>query len=173
MSRSDSWAEHRLTCMHGIREGVDSHDCAQCAALAKESGADVSNGQTYLYQKPPVATPSNAKNLALSRDVAMADIHIDYAANDSCEIQCWARGHFEPEAFRLACEQALHRWDERVVQLQAAAVEHKTWRTVRASADLAGYGVCEFIHVESKPGRGAYPVTVLADWLPLRPSEAP
>jgi hypothetical protein len=40
---------------------------------------------------------------------------------------------------------------------------------VRPSRELAECGVCDYIHVESKPGRGAYPVTVLEDWLPLNP----
>ncbi len=97
-----------------------------------------------------------------------ADIYIDYAADDSCMIQCWARGHHAPEAFRLACEAALLRWDEREVSLAAAAVAHNVWRTVRAPEELSSYGVCEFIHVESKPGRGAYPVTLLVEWLPLQ-----
>lgn len=110
-------------------------------------------------------TPPN-----LTPTVSAEEINIDYAANDSCEVQCWARGHFEPAAFRRACELALEKWDERQVVLVDAAVGHKVWRTVRAPAELANYGVCEFIHVESRPGRGAYPVTLLENWLPLHRS---
>lgn len=100
---------------------------------------------------------------------ATPHINIDYAADDSCMIQCWARGHFNDAEFLTACEQALKAWDEREVSLVGSAVEQKVWRTVRAPAELADYGVCEFIHVESKPGRGAYPVTLLVEWLELRP----
>ena len=28
-----SWADHQLTCMHGITEGLDSHDCPECRKL--------------------------------------------------------------------------------------------------------------------------------------------
>jgi hypothetical protein len=105
--------------------------------------------------------------LALTAEVGADDINIDYAADDSCQLQCWARGHIEPNAFRQACELALKKWDEREVVLNAAPVSHKSWRTVRPPRELAELGVCDFIHVESKPGRGAYPVTVLEEWLPL------
>jgi hypothetical protein len=99
------------------------------------------------------------------------EVHIDYAADDSCEIRCWCRGHVAPEEFRAACELALERWDGRKVDLAEARVAHNTWRTVRAPAEVAGYGVCDFIHVESAPGRGAYAVTLLEDWLPLHPTD--
>jgi hypothetical protein len=107
--------------------------------------------------------------LALAGVVSVDAINIDYAADDSCQIQCWSRGHHDPAAFRQACELALKMWDEREVCLSKKPVSHTTWRTVRASQELAGRGVCEFIHVAAKPGRGAYPVTVLEDWLPLHP----
>jgi hypothetical protein len=94
-------------------------------------------------------------------------VNIDYAADDSCEIRCWCRGHVDPDVFRTACALALTNWDGREADLANVGVSHATWRTVRAPAELAGYGVCEFIHVESAPGRGAYSVTVLTDWLPL------
>jgi hypothetical protein len=57
----------------------------------------------------------------------------------------------------------------RTANLTRAPVSHNFWRTVRASRELANYGVCDLIHVESKPGRGAYAVTVLDDWLLLHP----
>lgn len=53
MTAYGSWNDHRLTCMHGIREGVDSHDCPHCYAMAQEMGKDVSEGRTYLYQSDP------------------------------------------------------------------------------------------------------------------------
>jgi hypothetical protein len=53
MSTSSGWDDHRLTCMHGIREGLDSHDCPHCYALANEVGADTSDGKTYLYRRDP------------------------------------------------------------------------------------------------------------------------
>lgn len=53
MSRSSGWDDYRLTCMHGVREGLDSHDCGTCLALAKEMGEDTANGRTYLYRKDP------------------------------------------------------------------------------------------------------------------------
>lgn len=97
-------------------------------------------------------------------------VNIDYAADDSCMIQCWTRGHFDAAEFLVACEQALKAWDGRELSLAGSVIEQNFWRTVRAPAELADYGVCELIHVESKPGRGAYPVTVLVEWLPLRMS---
>lgn len=42
-----------MTCMHGQREGLDSHDCPACFAIATESGADVTEGKTYIYTKDP------------------------------------------------------------------------------------------------------------------------
>lgn len=112
-----------------------------------------------------------SSKLGAPEALAPSDIRIDYAANDSCEIRCWCRGHVPPEAFRTACEQALHAWDGRRVSLSDAPITLDTWRTVRAPAELASYGVCDYIHVESAPGRGAYPVTVLNDWLPLHADE--
>ena len=97
----------------------------------------------------------------------MIDVQIDYASDDSCEIRLWAKGHHEPGAFLTACEQALAQWDERQVQLQGKTILHQHWRTVPADAETKAYGVCETVGMESPPGRGAYPVTVLDEWLPL------
>lgn len=104
-----------------------------------------------------------------------ADIHvnIDYAADDSCQIRLWAHGHHEPAAFLAACEQALLKWDEREVVLVGKATRQEHWRTVRADAETRRLGVCDTLHVLSKPGRGAYAVTVLDDWLPLFLATAP
>ena len=38
---------------------------------------------------------------------------------------------------------------------------------VKADVETRASGVCDTIHVDSKPGRGAFPITMLADWLPL------
>lgn len=53
MGRSSGWDDYRLTCMHGVREGLDSHDCGSCLVLAQEMGEDTANGRTYLYRKAP------------------------------------------------------------------------------------------------------------------------
>lgn len=98
----------------------------------------------------------------------MLEIHIDYAADDSCQIRLWAKGTHSAEVFLPACEQALWDWDNRKVSLTGSKVEYVTWRTVRADAETRARGVCDFIRKESAPGRGAYAATVLADWLPLQ-----
>ncbi|MBR8084589.1 hypothetical protein C6V04_04815 [Burkholderia multivorans] len=100
-------------------------------------------------------------------------IEIDYAADDSCQIQCWARGHHEHAAFLKACEAALFDWDERVVCLDGKPVKHLHWRTVRPDAETKAAGVVDWLHVESAPGRGAYAVTLLDEWLPLFTPMAP
>jgi hypothetical protein len=68
-------------------------------------------------------TTSTTIPAALSAD----DINIDYAADDSCQLQCWTHGHVETETFLKACEQALESWDERKVSLSGKSVVHKTW----------------------------------------------
>ena len=158
--------------MHGVTEGLDSHSCTSCHAIAVETGADASNGRTYLYRKDPRISTKRARPTPIRAhpsSQAPIVVNIDYAADDSCMIQCWARGHFEAETFLRACEAGLKAWDGREEALAGKLVAHATWRTVRGPAELASCGVCEFIHVESKPGRGAYPVTVLTDWLELHP----
>ena len=97
----------------------------------------------------------------------MIEVQIDYAADDSCQIQLWAKGEHEPDVFRLACERALNKWDGRQVSLVGKPVLHTHWRTVPADAEIRSCGVCEYVRQESKPGRGAYAVTVLNEWLPL------
>lgn len=66
-----------------------------------------------------------------------------------------------------ACEEALRHWDEREVPLAGKPVKHCHYRTVQADAETKSYGVCDTVRIESKPGRGAYAVTVLGHWLPL------
>ena len=100
----------------------------------------------------------------------MIDVKIDYAADDSCQIQLWAKGEHEPNAFLSACEQALYKWDERQVSLADKPVLHTHWRTVPADTETRSCGVCDHVRRESRPGRGAYAVTVLNEWLPLHVS---
>lgn len=95
------------------------------------------------------------------------NINIDYAADDSCMIQLWARGTHQKGQFLKECENALSKWDDRNVTLQGKHVKYCHYRTVKADSETRSYGVCESIRIESKPGRGAYPVTVLDEWLPL------
>lgn len=113
------------------------------------------------------ARGSNGTSSKVIRDVASIAIEIDYAADDSCQIQCWTRGHHDRAAFLKACEAALSDWDGRVAYLEGKPVKHLHWRTVRPDAETAALGVVDCLHVESKPGRGAYAVTLLDEWLPL------
>ena len=48
-----SWDDYKLTCMHGIREGLDEHTCFNCQEIAKKLGKDFSNHQTYIFLKLP------------------------------------------------------------------------------------------------------------------------
>jgi hypothetical protein len=49
-----AWEEHRLTCMHGIQEGEDYHDCPQCRQIAERLGKTwIPRQQTYLFLKLP------------------------------------------------------------------------------------------------------------------------
>lgn len=95
-------------------------------------------------------------------------VHIDYAADDSCMIRLWAKGHHAPEVFVPACEVALREWDGRESSLAAMPVKHCYYRTVQADAHTKAYGVCETVRVESRPGQGAYAATVLDQWIPMR-----
>lgn len=97
----------------------------------------------------------------------MIDVQIDYAADDSCMIQLWAKGHHAPSDFLSACEKALREWDKREVSLTDKPVKHLHFRTVQADAETKACGVCDTIRIESKPGRGAYAATALDCWLPL------
>jgi len=51
MANSGEWP--RKTCMHGIKEGLDSHNCIECQMLAQEMRLDMSSGRTYLFQSDP------------------------------------------------------------------------------------------------------------------------
>lgn len=50
-----TWDDVRLTCIHGVREGLDSHDCPKCLEIAKKRGDPTDDGQTYIYTDPPDA----------------------------------------------------------------------------------------------------------------------
>lgn len=50
-----TWDSQRRWCIHGIREGLDRHDCGDCQILAREQGYDTSGGQTYIFTKRPDA----------------------------------------------------------------------------------------------------------------------
>ena len=95
----------------------------------------------------------------------MIDVQIDYASDDSGQLKLWAKGTHEPAAFLPACEKALFEWDHRKVSLAGKPVVHAHWRTVKANAE--SNTACDFVRKESEPGRGAYAVTVLDDWLPI------
>lgn len=95
------------------------------------------------------------------------NINIDYASDDSCQIQLWAKGHHLADGFLAACETALKKWDERVVRLSGLPVRQTHWRTVRADEETRANGVCDYVRKECAPNRGAYKVTVLETWLPL------
>jgi len=59
-----TWDDYRLTCMHGVREGLDSHECHECYEIARKRGCDLSNGKTYIYTKEP--PPLEADHVDLS-----------------------------------------------------------------------------------------------------------
>ena len=47
-----SWDDYRLTCVHGIREGLDYHDCDKCKERAIEEGKDYHfPDKTFIYLK--------------------------------------------------------------------------------------------------------------------------
>ena len=100
------------------------------------------------------------------------DVQIDYAADDSCMIQLWARGHHPREEFLKACEDALFQWDERKTSLSGKPTRHLHFRTVQADAETKACGVCDTVRKESTKGRGAYAATVLDHWLPLHEPHA-
>lgn len=60
-------------CMHGKREGVDSHDCAQCEAMAREMGLDCSKGATWLFEKVPAELLARRERAALGALCAPAE----------------------------------------------------------------------------------------------------
>jgi hypothetical protein len=45
-----SWDEVLLTCIHGVREGLDYHDCPECKKMALDDGLPwVDKKDTWIY----------------------------------------------------------------------------------------------------------------------------
>lgn len=95
------------------------------------------------------------------------NINIDYAADDSCQLKLWAKGHHKADEFLTACEIEIKNWDGRVIDLSKFLIKHTHFRTVPADKETKSFGVCDFVKIECKPAKGAYPVTELINWLPL------
>ena len=47
-----TWAERLLTCIHGIKEGLDSHDCPVCIRTCNFLGHKHMPRQNCIYLKP-------------------------------------------------------------------------------------------------------------------------
>lgn len=141
---------------------MNSATVARGATDAAESRASTEAAVLELLSVNTLVVPAKA--------VDTVNVNIDYAADDSCQIQLWARGTHPGDKFLAACELELMVWAGRREKLAGKAVLHEHRRTVRADAETRNHGVCETVHVKSLPGRGAYAVTVLEDWLPLHTS---
>ena len=49
-----SWDDYRRTCMHGVREELDWHDCDQCKEIAEAMGRVWEDHRiTWLFTKDP------------------------------------------------------------------------------------------------------------------------
>jgi hypothetical protein len=57
-----SWDDYRLTCFHGVREGLDSHSCLTCQEIARADGKDMTDGKTYIYQSVPLSFDAALSN---------------------------------------------------------------------------------------------------------------
>lgn len=90
-------------------------------------------------------------------------IEIDYSSDDSGDIILWAKGHLPIADFIKACEDSLLKWDGRVEPIVNSDIKHTYYRTVRASSETS---IHDYARIESKPGRGAYAVTIFDKWLP-------
>lgn len=45
-----SWDDYRKTCVHGIREELDYHDCVKCQEIAEKGGLKVvPKRETYIF----------------------------------------------------------------------------------------------------------------------------
>ncbi|MAD44081.1 MAG: hypothetical protein CMH98_03670 [Oceanospirillaceae bacterium] len=93
------------------------------------------------------------------------NIQHSYAGDDSCQIQLYSRGRHPEKEFLEACSRFYaHEWDGKGRELPTEKPVTQThWRTVPAPED----SICETQFVESKPGKGAYPVTILDVWLEM------
>ena len=50
-----SWDDIKQTCIHGVKEGLDSHDCPDCQEIARKEGLDMSKPERLQRHlaKPP------------------------------------------------------------------------------------------------------------------------
>jgi hypothetical protein len=92
------------------------------------------------------------------------DLDFVYASDDSCQVQLYVRGHFDPDEFRSACEKFYLENFEKHLDLNSHEVKQAYWRNVPAPGDCI---VGDRQLVESVKGPGAYPVTILAEYLPM------
>lgn len=60
-------------CMHGKREGLDSHDCPECFLMAREMGMDCSGGATWLFSSTPAELVALREKRGLSEAVGAAE----------------------------------------------------------------------------------------------------
>jgi hypothetical protein len=88
-----------------------------------------------------------------------------FASDDSCQFLLLAKGHHDADTFRQACRVYIERNRTHVgfAEYAAPAVRHVYYRTVPSPGNI----VCDSQYVESRKGRGAWPVTILDGWLPL------
>lgn len=88
-----------------------------------------------------------------------------FASDDSCQFLLLAKGHHDVAVFRQACREHCERNRPHVGFLTYAplAVRLTYYRTVPTPGNI----VCDSQYVESRKGRGAWPVTILDGWLPL------
>ena len=49
-----SWDDFKKTCMHGVEEELDWHECSECKKIAEEMGWEwIPNVVTYIFEKDP------------------------------------------------------------------------------------------------------------------------
>lgn len=100
---------------------------------------------------------------AVAADCSGVEIKHSLAADDSCQMQLYAKGHIDAAEFLPACRRYLKSWDGRGFKLNGP-IKRTYWRAVPAPSDNI---VCDVLFHECAKGRGAYPVTILDIWLPL------
>jgi hypothetical protein len=62
-----SWSQVLKTCMHGVKEGVDSHDCPQCADIARLIGLEVTQERTYIFLSQEHVDNCKRKRIEIAR----------------------------------------------------------------------------------------------------------
>lgn len=93
-------------------------------------------------------------------------IEESYAADDSCQIQYWARGHWSWGEFVTAVQERVAR-EERAIPnwvIVQAPVKQVYQRTVPCRDSIVGD--TRYVHSD-KPGRGATAITVMDFWFPM------